>query len=971
MPLNGTQSHNMTESANKSCACWATVPVLAYVTWVPNTYTIPWRYTNNGGTITTKIATYDIYQATWGDMAVAFPTIYSSYPWFYSYSGAMPTIVNGSPACTSVNGTVTSLLSSHPPWIGPPPPTMTAPSNDSRGLQYSPSYFTPEHQSTLTDLWRDAFPRSVAYPLHVCKLVSHRPSGFLIHPPAPLTSVTEVIRASSGPLKVSASTTAVTVPTITSASPEIATEMTARSTTTIFTVPQPAASGQKPNGLPQIALPVATTVKQAGNIVSSASSASATDALINVISAVVQQLQSSSIGESTPSAAIGSPEPDVVGPTTSQVAVATIAGHAVIATSSAFALGDKLLTPGVAVTISTGNDAVVASVQTNAVGRTEVVHDDSTVVLSLPTTSASSPSTVVLGDQTTAASSGVFVLQSHTLTPGAVVNTGSQNHPTTAAVLVNAAGETALVVGSHTTTLAAQQPVITPMATIAGHVVNAVGAAQAIVDGTTLRMGSSVTFGSGTAAQILVLQTDSNGKPGIRVGTSTIAMPSGSPIAGAQLSIINPVATVAGHIVNTNGAGNAMVDGTTLKMGSPVTIGSGSIAQVAVLQTGSNGATELVVGSSTIPVPAALSSPAAAAAAILTFAGQTFAISGDEVFVQGHNLSPGESAVLGSGAAVTTVAIHTNAAGQTELAVQGSTTTLRGLATLIGLPSMVFAGQTLTPLANGDLVVAGQTLHPGATVTVGAGSHTTLMAIQTDAAGHTELVIDGSTTVLNSPTPATTYTFAGETITAFENDAVALEGHTLLPGASITLGSGSHTTIAALVTDASGHEELVIGSQTMLLPSPLPTAGEVMLAGDLRLTRASGMATAFVVDGQTLTLGGAPVTVGEGSQTTIVALITDAAGRLGVIEGTQTVMLSSTKGIGGYVISGLMGIGIPAKATGSTTLTSMAGVGAAATSPASGQGGGKVTETNDGPRLEGWAAAVMALACSVAAILAV
>ncbi|OQO01038.1 hypothetical protein B0A48_13281 [Cryoendolithus antarcticus] len=787
----------------------------------------------------------------------------------------------------------------------------------------------------------------------------------IIHPPAPLTSVTEVIRASSGPLKVPASTTAVRTPEITSAAPELVPALATSSPTTVFTVPQPAASGQKPNGFPQIALPVATTVKQAGDIVSSATLALVTSALIDFIGAVAQQLQSSSVRESIPSAAIGIPDP-----ATAPAAVATIAGHAVIATSSAFALGDQLLTPGVAVTISIGDGAVTVSVQTNAEGKTAIVHDGSTLALAQPTISAPSPSAVVLGGQIIATLSGVFVVQSHTLTPGAVVNIGSQDQPTAAAVLVDANGETALVIGSSTSTLAAQRAVITPVATIAGHVLSAVGAGHVVLDGTTLMMGSSVTIGSGTAAQIAVLQTDSNGKAGIVAGTSTIALPSALSLAEAQLSIVTPVATVAGLVVNTDSAGSVMVDGTTLIMGSSITIGSGSTALVAVLQTGSNGASELVVGSSTIPLPAAISSATAAAVAILTFGGQTFALSGGEVFVQGHSLSPGGSVVLGTGAGATTVAVQTDAAGSIEVVVQGSTTTLRGSAAATSpVSTLVFEGQTFTRLVNGNLAVAGQTLRTGATSTLGIGAHTTVVALQTDAAGHTELVVDTSTTVLNLPTPATTFTFAGESVTTLANGAVALEGHTLMPGASITLGSGSHTTIAALITDASGLEELIIGSQTTLLPFPSPTAGEVMLAGDLRLTRASRMATAFLIDGQTLTLGGAAATIGQGSKTTRAALITDAAGRLTVVEGSETLMLSSTKGIGGYVMSGLLGVGTSAKATKSTAAISPNG--AAATPPASGQGGSKVTGTNDGRSLEGWAAAVMAVACCVAAILVV
>ncbi|OQO12593.1 hypothetical protein B0A48_02055 [Cryoendolithus antarcticus] len=819
-PADSPQPNNSTTSPNgtiaEPCSCYVRVPILSYLTWV----TVPpgealWTWTNEQGTATQAVDAYDIAQQTWYDSTITFPTMYSNYNWYYSYHGTMPTTVEGKTTCTTIEpSAVTAFLPSHPTWIGSPPPSVTPAMNDSRGAQYSPQWIIPNAQSTLMNDWRNAFPLSAAYPFHVCVMGMVGAAVPIVAPPQQLTSVSDVKLASKGPQSVAASTTAVVLPEMTSAAAEVVPAPVTSSSTTIFTAPQPAASGQKPNGFPQIALPTATTVKQVEDILPSASSASANDVLIG--------------------------QPDVLQPTTA-VVVATIGGHAVLVSSSAFAVGSTTLTPGAIVTVSTGSDAIVASVQTNTAGITEVVHGGSTIALLKPTQNAPSPSAIVLGEQTVTATSGVYVVQSHTLTPGAVVNIGSQDQPTAAAMLVNAAGETALVVDSHTTTLAAQQTLVTPVATVAGHVVNVVGASQVVVDGTTLTRGTPVAIGSGTATQMAAVQTDSDGR------------------------------------------------------------------------------SALVIASSTILLPSTVFLATAASPAVLAFAGQTFAISGDEVFVQGHSISPGESLVLGAGAAATTVAVQIDAAGQTEVIVQGSTTTLHGLATATSPASdLVFAGQTLTPLDNGDLLIAGQILHSDGTITIGSGSRTTVAAFQTDAAGHTELVVDGSTTMLDLPRPITTLTFAQHTVTELADGTIVFNGHTLTPGASATLGSGPDATMAAMITDASGREELVIGSQTTLLPSsrPLMRYSEVMSAGDLTLTRLPGSQTVFGIDGQTVTLGGGSITLGSGSQTTHLALVTDSAGRLEVVEGSSTILLQSSagSGIGGYVISGLLG-GVAAEST--------------------------------------------------------
>ncbi|KAK3096356.1 hypothetical protein LTR53_019342, partial [Teratosphaeriaceae sp. CCFEE 6253] len=114
-------------------------------------------------------------------------------------------------------------------------------------------------------------------------------------------------------------------------------------------------------------------------------------------------------------------------------------------------------------------------------------------------------------------------------------------------------------------------------------------------------------------------------------------------------------------------------------------------------------------------------------------------------------------------------------------------------------------GQTLTPDSSSNLVIAGQTLHPGSPALVISGTTYSL------APSNSALIVNGATQTPSTPTPggvtggALGVFFArGQTLTEDVASNIVISGQTLRPGSATVVGGTTYALAAsgtALVVD--------------------------------------------------------------------------------------------------------------------------------------------------------------------------
>ncbi|KAK4953223.1 hypothetical protein LTR10_008929 [Elasticomyces elasticus] len=209
-------------------------------------------------------------------------------------------------------------------------------------------------------------------------------------------------------------------------------------------------------------------------------------------------------------------------------------------------------------------------------------------------------------------------------------------------------------------------------------------------------------------------------------------------------------------------------------------------------------------------------------------------------------------------------------------------------------------------------IIGDQTLTAGSSITIGSGSATTIVALQTDST-QTYLVVDSSTSriaqqaatasysalvltlggIVASPIPKAAPTESSDVTGAASESSSSpaapvaqyvVGDQTLKLGSTITIGSGSATTIAALNTD-SDVTYLVVGSSTSRL------APQSLTEMSPALTISSSIVTAdtnsnYLIGSQTLVPGGHPITVSG----TVISL---ASGATEVVVGTSSARLGS------------------------------------------------------------------------------
>lgn len=187
-------------------------------------------------------------------------------------------------------------------------------------------------------------------------------------------------------------------------------------------------------------------------------------------------------------------------------------------------------------------------------------------------------------------------------------------------------------------------------------------------------------------------------------------------------------------------------------------------------------------------------------------------------------------------------------------------------------------GQTITQQSDSAFIISSQTLSPGASITLGFGGATTIVAFETAASGAegaaaaAGIVVGSSTAAVLSNAPALpAITVGSSVITANEASNYVIDGQTLAPGSAIVVNGD--TTIEL----ASGGTELVVDGSTQVIAAP-----------------------STAVEGFIWSALGGPSASGEpaGSE--------DVAGsETGVTVPQQTVILAGRVGVGGIWVGGV------------------------------------------------------------------
>jgi len=371
---------------------------------------------------------------------------------------------------------------------------------------------------------------------------------------------------------------------------------------------------------------------------------------------------------------------------------------------------------------------------------------------------------------------------SHLLVKGITLDKGGSAKTVDESVM--SFGLQGLVVGSSTIAIATSATVHN----VDGQMFRPLPNGEVVVSGETLNEGAPVTKIAGHLMSL--------GPQGLVVDSSTIPIPTGSPMFTADGQIFTPLPN--GHL----GISRA----TLSKGGPPTTIGGHEIS------LGSDG---LIIDSSTVPIPNA----------VLTADGQTFTPLANGGLVIGN-------VTLSEDGPTDTINGHFLSYGTQGLTIDDST---NAILTFTSAPSFTAAGQTFTSINNSQLVVQGSTLDkngPAETIEGHVLSY-----------GSQGLVVDGATIAVPTITSASSsfaaITAAGQTFIPIDNSEVVDEGTTLSVGgpamtvdgslvsmasAGLVFGSSTIPLTTMSVTDSSGGAVATLGPGQGQGPAPGPSA---------------------------------------------------------------------------------------------------------------------------------------------------
>jgi hypothetical protein len=526
-------------------------------------------------------------------------------------------------------------------------------------------------------------------------------------------------------------------------------------------------------------------------------------------------------------------------------------------------------------------------------------HLSTTSVPNRPAIVASSSAQIVVGTNTliaiTSSSVAQFVVSSQTLPLGGTITIGSGNSQTTIALTTDNVGNTVLNVGGQPSTVSNLPSTVAPI-TVGSATLSPVAPSPPIASSPvlvvfdqTLSVGGSVTVGTGPSQTIVALSTNQAGNTVLNVGGQVSTL-------GTSVNAGGPF--VAGDITltptSTSTAAQFVVAQQTLTVGGSITLGSGVSQTLVALTTNAAGATVLNAGGqlSTLSDQQASVAPLVVAGTTLApIAGSSGAFS-----VAGTTLSVGGSVTIGVGSASTTIlALSTDNAGHTVLVSNGQSSTLAPATT--AAPNLILFGTSITAnspaSASQGFVISGQTLSVGGTVTLGSGTSATTLALQTDVAGHTIVVLNGVSSTISAATAGVApIIVGGQTITAAslpgDDGGFVVAGQTLTVGGSVTLGSGPSATTIALQTDYEGHTFIVSNGVSSQIAAPTTGLAPLTIDGQtISATTLSSGNVGFIIDGQTLAVGGA-IEVGSGSSLTTLALVTDSSGHTLIVSNGHT-----------------------------------------------------------------------------------
>ncbi|MCJ1482272.1 hypothetical protein MMC06_002435 [Schaereria dolodes] len=350
-----------------------------------------------------------------------------------------------------------------------------------------------------------------------------------------------------------------------------------------------------------------------------------------------------------------------------------------------------------------------------------------------------------------------------------------------------------------------------PPVTISGTVISLAPSNSALIVGTTTFTPNGIT----PAPKPIVSEVTLNAQSNLVIGSQTI-IPGGpaATISGTIVSLApaatalilgsstinltpiatlpeNPLAmiTVGGSVITANSNAAFVLGSRTLLPGGPAVTIAGTPISLAP------SASLVIIGSSTIPLPPAIS----ANPKIINFAGQPITANSASIFVIGsQTLFPGGPALTISGTPISL------AASATAVIIGSSTIPLLPLSPASPLV-ITFEGQTITANSASDFIIGTQTLVPGGPGIVVSGTPISL------APSATAVVIGTSTFPLSPSSPSSeplVFTFAGQTVTANSASDFVIGTQTLVPGGPAITVSGTPISLAVAGTD------VVVGSVT-------------------------------------------------------------------------------------------------------------------------------------------------------------
>ena len=300
----------------------------------------------------------------------------------------------------------------------------------------------------------------------------------------------------------------------------------------------------------------------------------------------------------------------------------------------------------------------------------------------------------------------------------------------------------------------------------------------------------------------------------------------------------NAVVSVSNSKFTVNPASAIFIDSQTLRPGGPVITAAGTPVSLAPSLD------YVVIGDQTqdLNPPPATPTPHA----VFTMGSFTFAVDAAlGAVVDSQTLRPGSPTITVSGTPVSL------ASDISHVMIDGSTQALAAPAVVTPPPVIAFGGSMYTGNPDGNIAIGVQTLTPG-------GAPITVSGTRLSLAPSVSYVVIGTSTQAIPPRTAATerssITFGGSSYSEDAAGNIVVDGQTLAPGGPPITVSGTPFSLAPSA------KYVVIGTSTQDIASPLAAATRptITFGGSSYTEDAVGD---IVVDGQTLTPGGAPVTI--------------------------------------------------------------------------------------------------------------